>query len=379
MKGASIVDFIKGRTPGAPKATRYLDSHGTEVIRQLHVCRSPIVEGIDKVLNAVSFGQYGKAKQDLQIDKMFHLYLVITTDKTQIRLEKNEVITAYDLPTHIPKGYNVECRVVPLKQTQLTVSQLYKNTLAKYGEENFFTYSGFNWNCQNFVSIILSANGLMNASLLSFVSQPVQALAKRIPFYVPYLSNKVTNLAARFRTIIGEGIGFDRSFLKRSGEGLSRQNIRMKPEKKLWIQNAIRHPGKFRALATKAHALDRTGKIKKGFIAMEAHSTNPTIRKEAVLARTLAGLRRHKKKRHESAFTKSAQNGVHRIALNPMNHIGGSISSEYIDNVPPAGFRSTSNSWKPFDGWENNGLHKKSEERHPRHQFKLTRVPTALM
>lgn len=67
----------------------------------------------------------------------------------------------------------------------------------------------------------------------------------------------------------------------------------MSRAKKLWIQEAIEHPG---SLRKKLHA--RPGhKIPKAKLEKAAHSKNPTLRKEAVLDETLGKMRRHKHSR----------------------------------------------------------------------------------
>jgi len=56
-----------------------------------------------------------------------------------------------------------------------------------------------------------------------------------------------------------------------------------------WIQGAIRHPGRFDAYCHRQHMAGATGAcIRKG-----KHSRNATTRREANLAQTLRGLRRH--------------------------------------------------------------------------------------
>lgn len=60
-------------------------------------------------------------------------------------------------------------------------------------------------------------------------------------------------------------------------------------EKKHWISGAIRHPGKLhRELGVKPGEKIPSSKLKKA-----EHSKNPTIKKEASLAKTLKGF--HKK------------------------------------------------------------------------------------
>lgn len=60
---------------------------------------------------------------------------------------------------------------------------------------------------------------------------------------------------------------------------------------KNWIKDAIKNPGALTKKAKKAKAMTKKGTIKKGFIEKETKSDNPTTRKQANLAKTLAKLR----------------------------------------------------------------------------------------
>ena len=57
---------------------------------------------------------------------------------------------------------------------------------------------------------------------------------------------------------------------------------------KKWIQGAIKHPGKLH----RALGVPKGEKIPAKKLSKAAHSTNPTLRKEANLAKTLAKLRK---------------------------------------------------------------------------------------
>ena len=59
-------------------------------------------------------------------------------------------------------------------------------------------------------------------------------------------------------------------------------------EKKKWIQSAIKKPGALhKALHVKEGENIPVGKLKKA-----EHSKNPTLKKEAVLAKTLKGMKK---------------------------------------------------------------------------------------
>jgi len=62
----------------------------------------------------------------------------------------------------------------------------------------------------------------------------------------------------------------------------------MAPKPKKWIKKAIKHPG---ALHKELH-VPQGEKIPQSKLTKALHSTNPKMRKQANLARTLSGLRK---------------------------------------------------------------------------------------
>lgn len=60
---------------------------------------------------------------------------------------------------------------------------------------------------------------------------------------------------------------------------------------KKWIQGAIKHKGALTAAAKKAGGV-KNGKINKAFLNKAAKSKNPTLRKRAVLAKTLSKMKK---------------------------------------------------------------------------------------
>lgn len=64
----------------------------------------------------------------------------------------------------------------------------------------------------------------------------------------------------------------------------------MSRAKKMWVQGAIKHPG---ALHKELHVPEGK-KIPAKKLNKAAHSSNPTLRKRAVLAKTLKSFHHHK-------------------------------------------------------------------------------------
>lgn len=108
------------------------------------------------------------------------------------------------------------------------------------------------------------------------------------------------------------------------------------PGSRLWIQKAIRRPGAFRARAAALHGLTRRGTISRHFINMETHSKNPTVRREAVLARTLSRLpRRHVTGGRTHTLRHRAKSVGGRTRMFGPSHQAGTYGGHVVLGPPP--------------------------------------------
>ena len=183
----SLVPF---RDKAPPNVRRWLQDHGNEPITALEVCRLPLAGGISLALNALTLGQWDKAKRDLGYDKLFHLYLVVHCARGEVaRLERNHDVEMAKY--HGAKG--AECRAVKL-HGPLTLDTLLTKTINKVGP-NLWRYDPAEATCQVFCKDVLQANGLLTGPLQDFIMQDAKALLSKINPAVAGMMQKVTDLA----------------------------------------------------------------------------------------------------------------------------------------------------------------------------------------
>ena len=73
------------------------------------------------------------------------------------------------------------------------------------GETKFFSYSGYDNNCQSFVLNLLNSNGILTNELCDFIKQNTESIFATNPT-LRKLTNNVTDLDGRFHEIIGGDI-----------------------------------------------------------------------------------------------------------------------------------------------------------------------------
>jgi hypothetical protein len=193
--GGIIPDEFLEQMPA--KCKSFLHAHGDEPITSIKVCREPINSTVMSVMNTISLGALERVRRKIGVDSFFHLYLLIN-DK--YILEKNQVL---DFRTGSPSSKSV-CIPVSFNK-ELTINEMVDNCLKRMGPHNFYTYSAFSLNCQNFVKNMLSASGITPPT--KFIDADMNAILKEVPWYLPKVSNMITDLAGAL-TLVKQKLGF---------------------------------------------------------------------------------------------------------------------------------------------------------------------------
>ena len=205
--------FILGRTPQSPALDRFLREHGSEVIQTIVVGRVPIQGALRTALTGLTLG--GLAK--IPYDKLWHLFAIVTTSKgTKAMIEKNEVIRIVPGETSIRADQGGEAILAYSRgagKRHLTVNEFFGNAIRAVGPAKFFTYRAFSENCQNWIMVLLRSSGILTPQAQAFILQDTKAILEHVPKSSVTAANFLTDLAARFRLLAGEGVG--RSAMKR--------------------------------------------------------------------------------------------------------------------------------------------------------------------
>jgi hypothetical protein len=193
-----------------PAVREVLNRYGSGQVYDLLIIREPIKSYVDRALNFITLGKWDEAKRELNYDKIFHLSMIASLalpngDKVRLKIEKNEVIS---ITPHFTVQQDAETIDVPVPCC-LTLMEMM--TLAQQQQgANFFYYDAFTNNCQNFLSNILRANGLLTKEVEGFIQQNAEQLLHRLPAYTKPFAGAITNLAGAWnRFLYGQGNMFD--------------------------------------------------------------------------------------------------------------------------------------------------------------------------
>lgn len=181
-------------------------------VEKITIRREPISSYIDKALNVLSLGKWSKVKEDAGYDKMFHLSMVVKLrgiDKP-ISIEKiARVNINEDADKTLTDKEKVELFPLTnykatLKDGIITLDEMLENTRKKIGDHEFFQYNALEGiNCQNFIKNILSANNLLTPQAEKFLFQPMEDILKGLPWYIPKISQALTDARGKLEQIQG--------------------------------------------------------------------------------------------------------------------------------------------------------------------------------
>ncbi len=211
------------RTGPTARFSKFLSTEaGSQPIKSIKIARKPIMPGVQKILNFLSFGKFSKTAAKLKYDSVYHNYLLIeTTDGKKYKVEKNHIIEASNATEN---DYKNEHYDIPVHRNLNLKDMVQK---ASHRDKAFWQYDGKKDNCQKFTEEMLDDNGLLSPALDSKVReiakpQDAKALIDSLGVFSP-VPKLVTDTAASFdRAVYGDGVHFERLI---SGKGIGKLSV----------------------------------------------------------------------------------------------------------------------------------------------------------
>lgn len=196
-----IRTIIQGRNNYPPYVRKVLQEVGDKPIKSLSISRAPIRKAITTILNLLTLGELNRSLDQLSYDELFHLRLIAIVEDKTVLIEKNEVINI-----EYVKGYiEGETKKVDFPGT-ITINQLLEGAKKIQGD-NFFKYSAYDNNCQDFVTALLKGSNIGTQQDFNFIKQDTKQLFENYG-YMRKITDTVTNVGAKINEVIyGAGLG----------------------------------------------------------------------------------------------------------------------------------------------------------------------------
>ena len=175
---------------------------GFKKIIKLDVFRLPVSNTFKNLSKLLTLGEIDKAMKKLGYDKLFHLYLEAQlSDGNKYRIEKGVVIKLQFVISNNERSFEhgdiklLEKLSVDLLE-DLNLKTLFEKTDYKMGDK-FIPYNIAGNNCQDFISQMLDANGLLTKKLKKFILQDSRAIFKELGMFdnSVFIDNVIYSLA----------------------------------------------------------------------------------------------------------------------------------------------------------------------------------------
>ena len=176
---------------------------GFKKIIKLDVFRLPVSDTFKNLSKLFTLGKINKAMKKLGYDKLFHLYLEAQlSDGNKYRIEKCIVIKLEFVVSNDERSFEhgdiklLEELPVNIDMKDLNLKTLFEKTDYKMGDK-FIPYNIAGNNCQDFISQMLDANGLLTKKLKKFILQDSKAIFKELGMFDNsiFIDNVIYSLA----------------------------------------------------------------------------------------------------------------------------------------------------------------------------------------
>ena len=180
----------------------WINKNKNNTVRTLTIRRAPIAKGLTLAFDLITAGKWSPGVKAAGYDNMYHLSMVITNqDGKPSQLEKlanlNYTDTVTEQPDTVYRNISVPSGII--------IGEMLAKTHAAMGDDKYFKYDAFSYNCQNFIYNLLKANGMGTQADYDWLLQPISVLLANQPGFLPGLAKTVTNIGAIWGTLFGGG------------------------------------------------------------------------------------------------------------------------------------------------------------------------------
>ena len=255
-----ITDVSKGVRKGySPSARKTIEAYGSWIIDMVVVRRVPVQAALHTAFELVTLGKWNAARAETNKDRLFHLSIVVRLRKggggvpVYVLVEKNEVVNVGPTKPRVDNAEEIRVQSPNISLEAFLTKALEANP------ERFFPYDAFKNNCQDFVMMVLGANGLLNNDVTAFVKQPIGDLLARVPGWTGPVANVITDAAGIANVALeGAGSGAFAAQLKRAGISPSAylKEVKRRAKKHQYPKVEFATDGDHKLIAT-----DKDGKV----------------------------------------------------------------------------------------------------------------------
>jgi len=191
--------LLYGRKGLPPDVQKLLEKDGDAVIQRAVIFRTPLSGALRFALNITSLGAFNKKVAESPYDTLFHLGLILYTNKGTFTTEKEAVPRLRKGEPKLSK--DTQTLNLSLNGKTITLRELFDNGIKQAGSMDTFNgYSAKNNNCQCFVMYLVRGSQLGDENTRAFVKQDTKEIFKGMDWYKRF-TDTVTDLGKTFDII----------------------------------------------------------------------------------------------------------------------------------------------------------------------------------
>lgn len=157
-----------------PRAVQnWMKANADVPITSLQVARAPIKQYVNIALQLMSAGKFDDVKKKLNVDKLYHLFIVINN---KWRIEKNDVVKVQEFK-NTPDTDMIDIDLS--KFPNLKIKDLFYNI--PNVRDYWANYDPVSNNCQDWVLSVLRNSTLIKVEYIPFIKQDIEKLIKDEP------------------------------------------------------------------------------------------------------------------------------------------------------------------------------------------------------
>jgi hypothetical protein len=194
-----------------PKRFRlFIRKHGRDKITSIQMVRAPVARIGEMAMELLTLGRWKEFKEKAGVDSTYHTGIILNGNLVVEKLDKLEGRVDSN---YLSANRKAEAFDVPLQGKHLTVAEFLDNGRRQMGSK-FYTYDFLKSNCQDWVSNMVSANGLLTAEGRQWIKQEIDKLIQELPQTTKTLGVALTDTARDLGNVFEE-VAYKRGGVRR--------------------------------------------------------------------------------------------------------------------------------------------------------------------
>ena len=190
----SLIRMLAGLHKLPKSFRKFIKEHGDEPITSLEIVRTPLDRVPQTLLNVLTLGDWDNIKKRANVDQLVHTGLIVNDKYTLEKLAVPSFKVGRQNTNEHTESLQIPVKPLAGGKDALTIAEFVEGGMKQMGNK-YYTYDGFNNNCQDFIGAHLRAGALLTAGIAKFLKQDITELIKETPELSRLIGRQITDIA----------------------------------------------------------------------------------------------------------------------------------------------------------------------------------------